>query len=118
MKELTLPMFLLAENPTEDYNKFVYIYSPVYMSLILIIAEDHQTVVLNEEMRRRPRKTFHYEDEIFEFVIIQNNVLMTGGHLAPKISEDDFLDQAWEWWESYLIWEDGNTDENESSKLN
>lgn len=118
MKELTLPKFLLAENPTEDHNKFVYIYSPVYLSLILIVAEDIQTVVLNEEMMKQPRKTFQYEFETFEFIIIQNNVLMTGGHLAPKISEIDFLNQAWDWWENYLKWEDDNLDESESSKLN
>lgn len=118
MKELTLPKFLLAENPTEDHNKFVYIYSPVYLSLILIVAEDHQTVVLNDEMRRKPRKTFQYNEEIFELIMLQNNVLMTGGQLAPKITEIEFLDNAWAWWENYLRWEDSNIDENENSKLN
>lgn len=118
MKEIKLPKFLLAENPTEDHNKFVYIYSPVYMSLVLIVAEDRQTVVLNEEMMAKPRKTFKYQDETFELIMLQNNVLMTGGQLAPKISEIEFLDLSWSWWENYLRWEDGNIDENESSKLN
>lgn len=118
MKELKLPKFLLAENPTEDHNKFIYIYSPVYLSLILIVAEDHQTVVLNEEMASKPRKKFRYDDESFEFVVLQNNVLITGGQLAPRISEIEFLDNAWAWWKNYLIWEDENTDESENSKLN
>lgn len=118
MKEITLPTFLLAENPTEDHNKYVYIYSPVYMSLILIVAEYHQTVVLNDEMQRKPRKSFQYNDETFEFIVLQNNVIMTGGQLAPRISEIEFLDLAWEWWENYLRWEDDNIDENETSKLN
>ena len=118
MKELILPHFLLAENPTEDENRFIYIYSPVYLSFILIISEDSQTVLLNEEMRRKPRKTFTYEDENFEFVILQNNVEMVGGQLAPKISEEEFLNQAWKFWEDYLIREDRNIDESETSQFN
>ncbi|CAA7392511.1 hypothetical protein CHRY9393_03231 [Chryseobacterium fistulae] len=60
----------------------------------------------------------NYNDETFELIIIQNNVLMTGGQLAPQVSEEVFLDQAWEWWEDYLKWEDKNIDESESSHLN
>ena len=116
--ELKLPHFLLAENPTEDLDRFIYIYSPVYLSLILIINENFQTLLVNEEMRNKPRRTFHYGDEIFEFVILQNNVIMTGGQLAPEISEEQFLNEAWKWYEEYLLWEDKNIDENDNSILN
>ena len=118
MKELTLPHFLLAENTTEDHNRFIYIYSPVYLSFILIISEDSQTVLLNDEMRKKPRKIFTYEDESFEFVILQNNIEITGGQLAPAITEEEFLNQAWKFWKDYLIWEDRNIDESENSKFN
>lgn len=118
MKELTMPHFLIAENPTEDKNRFVYIYSPVYLSFILIVDENSTTLLLNEEMRKKPKKTFNYQDESFELVILQNNIEMTGGQLAPKISTDEFLDLAWKFWENYLIWEDGNIDDSEKLNLN
>ncbi len=116
--ELKLPMFLLAEDHTEPIDRFTYIYSPRYLSLILIIAEDFQTVLLNEENRKRPRKIFHYEGEVFEFVILQNNVLNVGGQLAPEISEDQFLENAWVWYENYLKFEDQNIDEENNANLN
>lgn len=116
--EIKLPKFLLSEEPTGDMNRFVYIYSPVYMSLILIVAEDSQTVILNDEYLSKPRKTFKYEYETFEFIIIQNNVILTGGQLAPEISEPEFLNQAWAWYEEYLRWEDNNIDNDSISKLN
>ncbi|MCT4034892.1 hypothetical protein HZQ14_15825 [Elizabethkingia anophelis] len=116
--EIKLPKFLLSEEPTGDMNRFVYIYSPVYMSLILIVAEDSQTVILNDEYLSKPRKTFKYEYETFEFIIIQNNVKLTGGQLAPEISEPEFLNQAWAWYEEYLKWEDNNIDNDSISKLN
>ena len=118
MKEIKLPKFLLAEEPTEPNDRDIYIYSPPYLSLVLIIPEDEKTVLLNEEMRKKTRKTFAYEDETFELVIIQNNVEITGGNLAPKITEDEFLNLAWKFWEDYLIWEDRNINENENSKFN
>lgn len=88
------------------------------MSLILIVAEDSQTVILNDEHLSKPRKTFKYEYETFEFIIIQNNVILTGGQLAPEISETEFLNQAWAWYEEYLKWEDNNIDNDSISKLN
>ncbi|MDV3814193.1 hypothetical protein CMU15_00410 [Elizabethkingia anophelis] len=88
------------------------------MSLILIIAEDSQTVILNNENINRPKKTFHYGLETFEFIIVQNNVELTGGQLAPEISEIEFLNQAWTWYEEYLKWEDNNIDNEIISKLN
>lgn len=118
VSELQLPIFLLAENPTESIDRMTYIYSPVYLSLILIIDEDSHITLLNDDMRSKPRKNFIYGLENFEFVVIQNNVEMTGGHLAPKISEEQFLDDAWIWYHNYLEWEDANLDENENSQLN
>ena len=56
--------------------------------------------------------------EPFELVIIQNNVKITGGNLAPEITEDEFLNLAWKFWEDYLIWEDKNIDKDINSKLN
>lgn len=118
MKELKLPRFLLAEEPTELIDRNVFIYSPHYMSLVLIIPEDDMVVLLNEETRNRPRKTFQYQDETFELVLLQNNVLQTGGVLSPEITEEEFLNQAWNFWEQYMIWEDRNLDESENANFN
>ncbi|MCJ8153190.1 hypothetical protein MKJ01_05370 [Chryseobacterium sp. SSA4.19] len=118
MKELILPKFLLAEEPTKPIDREVYIYSPHYLSLVLIIPEDDITLFLNEEKRTKPRKTFTYQDESFELVVLQNNVGLAGGNLSPEITEDEFLNQAWMFWEDYLIWEDSNSDESEISQLN
>ena len=118
MKELKLPVFLLAEEPTAPNDREIYIYSPHYLSLIWIIPEDEITVLLNDETRKRPRKTYHYQTEVFELIIIQNNVLHTGGFLSPEITEEEFLDKAWKFWENYLIWEDRNLDESETANFN
>ncbi|REC57026.1 hypothetical protein DRF62_02385 [Chryseobacterium piscium] len=118
MKEIQLPVFLLAEEPTKPIDRDVFIYSPHYQSLVLIIPEDEKTVLLNEEMRKKPRKTFYYQDEVFELIVIQNNILATGGILSPEISEEEFLNKAWKFWEEYVIWEDSNIDDSEISQLN
>lgn len=118
MKEIILPQFLLAEDPKGTADKTTFIYSPHYLSLVLIIPEDEKTFIPNEENRSRKRKTFFYNDESFELIILQNNVAYAGGTLSPEISEDEFLDLAWKFWEDYLIWEDRNIDKSKSSKLN
>ena len=113
-KEIKLHRFLLAEDPTEDLNRFTYIYSPPFLSLILIIPEDDVTVLLNKDNQKRPRKTFNYGIETFELVVLQNNV-----HVSEEnISAEEFLNQAWQWYENYLRWEDKNIDEDQSAKFN
>ena len=116
--ELKLPKFLFAEEPTKEYIGVEWIYSPHYLSLIMVISEIDITTILNEENRRKSRKTFTYQDETFEFIIVQNNVAATGGELAPEITDADFLQQAFDWYKAYLMWEDKNIDENETSILN
>ncbi|MGL5235220.1 MAG: hypothetical protein ACRC8Z_10790 [Empedobacter falsenii] len=118
MKEIKLPLFLLANEPTEKYTGIEYIYSPHYMSLIMVVSENDTTTLLNSENINKPRMTYQYQDESFEFVIIQNNVLSVGWQLAPEVSELDFLDSAFEWFENYLKWEESNIDENLKSKFN
>ena len=116
--ELKLPKFLLAEEPTKEYVGVEWIYSPQYLSLIMIISENDITTVLDARNRRNSRKTFTYKDETFEFIIIQNNVAATGGQLAPEITEIEFFEQAYDWYRNYLIWEDKNINEDINSKLN
>ena len=116
--ELKLPKFLLAEEPTKEYVGVEWIYSPQYLSLIMIVSENDIPTVLDARNRRKSRKTFTYQDETFEFIIIQNNVAATGGQLAPEITEIEFLEQAYDWYKDYLIWEDKNIDEDINSKLN
>ena len=116
--ELKLPKFLLAEEPTREYVGVEWIYSPQYLSLIMIVSENDIPTILDARNRRKSRKTFTYQDETFEFIIIQNNVAATGGELAPEITDADFLQQAFDWYKAYLMWEDKNIDENETSILN
>ena len=84
----------------------------------MIVSENDIPTVLDPRNRRNSRKTFTYQDETFEFIIIQNNVAATGGELAPEITDADFLQQAFDWYKAYLMWEDKNIDENETSILN
>lgn len=116
IEEIKMPKFLLAEEPRE--RVFKYIYSPHYLSLVLIIPEEIATVTLNKETIKKPRKTYRYGSEVFELVLVQNNVEATGGAMSPIISEADFLDEAWKWYADYLKWEDNNIDNETSSNLN
>ncbi|WP_374440508.1 hypothetical protein [Epilithonimonas sp.] len=118
MKEIKIPKFLLAEEPTKPNDRDIFIYSPHYLSLVLIIPENEKAVLWNDETRNKPRKIYQYEDESFELVIVQNNVLHTGGVLSSEITEEEFLNQAWKFWKEYLIWEDRNIDESQISELN
>lgn len=114
--EIKMPRFLLAEEPQD--RVFKYIYSPHYLSLVLIIPEEIATVTLNKETIKKPRKTYRYGNEVFELVLVQNNVEATGGAMSPVISETEFLDEAWEWYADYLKWEDSNIDNETRSNLN
>ena len=114
--EIKMPRFLLAEEPQD--RVFKYIYSPHYLSLVLIIPEEIATVTLNKETIKKPRKTYRYGNEVFELVLVQNNVEATGGAMSPIISEIEFLDEAWKWYANYLKWEDSNIDNETRSNLN
>lgn len=109
--EMKVPTFLLAEDPfgykrPELYVQ--YIYSPSYLSLILVISKDN-TLILNDDITSRPHKEYIFTWDIlpkvrmpFTLYIFQNNVEQTGGILAPAISEVEFLNKAWEFYELYI----------------
>lgn len=119
IKEITLPKFLLAEEPMENINRHVYIYSPHYMSLILVIEENSQITLMNYENEQKPQKLFIYSEfEQFRLVLIQNNVEATGGVLSPIITTEQFLNEAWAWYEKYLKWEDKNINNQEKGRWN
>jgi len=102
--ELKMPKFLLAFEPKQMPKGFHFIYSPHYLSLILVIRERTQQVALKDEYVHKPQKLYVCnEDEQFRLIIIQNNVKITGGELAPAISETQFLDEAWEWYNTNMI---------------
>ncbi len=106
VKELKMPKFILGNEPTIA-NPFDYIYSPLYLSLVLVVEENSQITVLNDENLNRPQKLYVYDAlEQYRFVLIQNNIEETGGLLAPEITPEQFLDEAWEWYRDYLVWED------------
>ena len=103
---MVIPKFLLAENPIVPNIDLTYIYSPHYMSLIMIIEENSEIVRLNDIYRAMTQQLFVYDElEQFRFVVIQNNVISTGGIYAPIISVEQFIEEAWQWYKAYLDWE-------------
>ena len=46
--DVVIPKFLLAENPIVPNIDLTYIYSPHYMSLIMVIEENSEIVSLND----------------------------------------------------------------------
>ena len=102
--ELKMPKFLLAIEPTQMPSGFHYIYSPHYLSLVLVIRERTQQIILNNELRSKPQKRYTYNDnEQFTLVVLQNNIQQVGGILSLAISETQFLDEAWEWYSTNMI---------------
>lgn len=109
--EIKVPTFLLAEDPfgakrPELYVQ--YIYSPHYLSLVLVLSENN-VLIPNEDMNSRPHKEYLYTWESlpdvrmkFRLYLFQNNVEQVGGLLAPAISAEEFLDQAWKFYELQL----------------
>lgn len=113
-EELIIPQFVLAEIPVKDgsiHDDRSWIYCPGALSLIEVIAEDELTVALDRSLIR---KKFTYENpdcfpEYFLLVIIQNNCEYAG--VDPQL----LLDQAWNWYQKYLIWEDSAIDQSEKA---
>lgn len=104
--DVVIPKFLLAENPIVPNIDLTYIYSPHYMSLIMVIEENSEIVSLNDTYRTMPQQLFVYDElEQFRFVVIQNNVIGMGGIYAPVISVEQFIEEAWQWYKRYLDWE-------------
>ena len=74
------------------------------ITLVLVIRERTQQVILNNELRNKPQNRYTYNDnEQFTLVVLQNNIQQVGGILAPAISETQFLDEAWEWYSTNMI---------------
>lgn len=104
--DVVIPKFLLAENPILPNIDLTYIYSPHYMSLIMVIEENSEIVSLNDEYMKMPQQLYVYDAlEQFRLIVVQNNVISTGGIYAPVISVEQFIEEAWQWYKSYLDWE-------------
>ena len=102
--DLEMPKVWWAIEPTQMPSGFHYIYSPHYLSLVLVIRERTQQVILNNELRSKPQKRYTYNDnEQFTLVVLQNNIQQVGGILSLAISETQFLDEAWEWYSTNMI---------------
>nr|DAX66003.1 MAG TPA: hypothetical protein [Caudoviricetes sp.] len=81
---MVIPKFLLACNPIVPNYDLTYIYSPHYMSLIMVIEENSEIVRLNDIYRAMPQQLFVYDElEQFRLVVVQNNVISTGGYIRP-----------------------------------
>ena len=103
--DVVIPKFLLAENPIVPNIDLTYIYSPHYMSLIMVIEENSEIVSLNDECMKMPQRLYVYDAlEQFRLIAVQNNVISTGGIYAHVISVEQFIEEAWQWYKSYLDW--------------
>lgn len=103
--DVVMPKFLLAENPILPNIDLTYIYSPHYMSLIMVIEENSEIVSLNDEYMKMPQRLYVYDAlEQFRLIVVQNNVISTGGIYAPVISVEQFIEETWQWYKSYLDW--------------
>lgn len=103
--DVIIPRFLLAETPIVPNIDLTYIYSPHYMSLIMVIEENREIVSLNDEYMKMPQRLYVYDAlEQFRLIVVQNNVISTGGIYAPVISVEQFIEEAWQWYKSYLDW--------------
>ena len=104
--DVVIPQFLLACNPIVPNIDLTYIYSPHYMSLIMVIEENSEIVRLNDTYKAMPQRLYVYDIlEQFRLVVIQNNVMSMGGIYAPVISVEQFIEEAWQWYKNYLDWE-------------
>ena len=74
---MVIPKFLLACNPIVPNIDLTYIYSPHYMSLIMVIEENSEIVRLNDTYRAMPQRLYVYDMlEQFRLVVVQNNVII------------------------------------------
>jgi hypothetical protein len=104
--DVVIPKFLLACNPIVPNIDLTYIYSPHYMSLIMVIEENSEIVSLNNTYRAMPQRLYVYDMlEQFRMIVIQNNVMSMGGIYSPVISVEQFIEEAWQWYKNYLDWE-------------
>lgn len=87
-----MPKFLLAEEPKG--GDFHYVYSPPYLSLVMIVPEETSVATNNIGNIKVPRKTYQYENETFDLIVVQNNVKVAGGVIGRVVSEIEFLDEA------------------------
>lgn len=117
MEELKNPDYLFCELPIKDgsindYRQFIY--CPKYLSLIEIFSEEDIIVVFDNEQFQ---KKYFYQDETFLLVFAQNNIKMVNestneieilkGNVSIK-TELEILDEAWEFYISYIQWEDSH----------
>ncbi len=111
-KEFTLPEFLLAEYPIKNGdpfhdNRHFIIHKGI--TLIEVIPLDIFTELLNDNI---VYKKFKLNDENFILAYHTNN----GSYY--NIDQYDLLDQAWQWYKDYLMWENRNIDIQKQSNKN
>jgi hypothetical protein len=106
---LTVPDFFLCEQPIKDGSNLdqrMWIYSKLSLSLIEVLPEDEITTAVDKSLIQ---KRFIYINsdgikESFLLIFVQNNCA------AVDADPINLLQKAWEWFEDYLKWEDGNID--------
>lgn len=115
MEKLTNPNFLFAEilpktgNEIQDNRQFIY--CPPWLSLIEVVPLDAFTAAWPKE---QPQKEYQHGNEEFLLVITQNNIEQVNAMREveylqkglDKMTAETLLDQAWNYYQSYLTWED------------
>lgn len=102
--ELRIPRFLLATSPNDPAHLFHHIYSPSYLSFVLIFSDDDKDRMLDDDIHKtHKRKEYLYNGKKYTLVILQNHIKQTSQWaFNDKLTEIQFLDQAWEWYKDFL----------------
>lgn len=102
--ELRIPTFLLATSPYDISHTFHHIYSPIYMSFLLVFSDDDKDRMLDDDIHAsHKRKEYMYNGKKYTLVFIQNNIKVAcKWEFNKKITEMQFLDYAWDWYKEFL----------------
>lgn len=119
--QIKLPKFIHCENEPKNgeiiHDNRQFIYCPEYLSLVEIVPLDAYQIHYSMDF---PQKHFNYyseryqEEEDYLLVLVQNNIEVVNQSREIEIMQkkyqpltvDQMLDEAWNYYENYLIWED------------
>lgn len=123
LEQISIPKFIHCENEPKTgdimHDNRQFIYCSEYLSTIEIIPLDTYQITYPMEMFQ---KSFFYFSEYFQTeeeclsVFLQNNIEFVELDLEIKhlqngtdpMSASKLIDEAWEYYKTYLIWEDKN----------
>lgn len=121
LQQISIPQFIHCENEPKTgdliHDNRQFIYCPQYLSLIEIIPVDDYQIQYSMDQFQ---KSYFYFSEYFQLeeeyllVFFQNNIefIESGSEIkhlqngTDPMTEEKLMDQAWDYYKTYLIWED------------